>query len=170
MRKDYILPIAIVVLIMLAQPKTASGSGEKSFLGQAGLPRGIRNNNPGNLKYTEIPWKGKVPFHQNTDESPEGKHEQFVNWYYGVRAMWKDITNDIEVDGDNTLDKLIRRYAVGNQGNYIDYVSMNAGISRHEDLRGRDLYPVIDYMARWENGREYGQIISREDYEKARTL
>ena len=38
---------------------------EKSYLNNSALPRGLRNNNPGNLVQTSIAWLGKVPLSQN---------------------------------------------------------------------------------------------------------
>jgi len=35
--------------------------------------RNLKNNNPGNLRITSIPWEGKVPLSENTD----GSFEQF---------------------------------------------------------------------------------------------
>lgn len=163
MRKDYILPIAVVAFLLISQK--ASG---KSFAGDMSKPRGIRNNNPGNIKISSSAWRGKVPLHLNTD----GVFEQFEGWVWGVRAMWKLISNYIE-QGNNTIRKVISKYAPASEnatGQYIAYVSNYSRVGADENLSGRDLYPVIDAMARLENGTQLGEIISRADYEKARTL
>ncbi|MCA9329527.1 hypothetical protein KDA11_02695, partial [Candidatus Saccharibacteria bacterium] len=36
-----------------------------------GTPRGIRNNNPGNIRISNNQWRGKIPVSQNTDGSFE---------------------------------------------------------------------------------------------------
>lgn len=99
----------------------------KSFLGMSNLPRGLRNNNPGNLILTSIGWQGKVPNNQNTD-----KHfEQFTGLKWGIRAMFRDILNDIS-KGKNTVEKLITEYAPpheNNTQNYINVVSKALGVS-----------------------------------------
>ena len=69
-------------------------------------PRGIRNNNPGNLVKTSIPWKGKVSLQNNKDR----RFEMFIAPEYGVRAMIKDLKNDI-AKGKNTIEQLISEYA-----------------------------------------------------------
>lgn len=102
----------------------------KSYLGQSQLPRGIRNNNPGNLVLTNIQWLGKVPNAQNTD----GHFEQFTSIEYGIRAMAMDIINDIK-KGKNTLSALINEYAPSFENNtaaYIQMVSEATGIGAND--------------------------------------
>ena len=101
-----------------------------SYLGQSNLPRGIRNNNPGNLVLTNIAWQGKIPNDQNTD----GHFEQFKNVESGIRAMAMDIIGDIS-EGKNTLAKLINEYAPSFENNttgYINRVSADTGLGVHE--------------------------------------
>lgn len=101
-----------------------------SFLGNMSLPRGIRNNNPGNLVLTDIQWKGKIPNAENTD----GHFEQFVSIESGIRAMAMDIIGDVS-EGKNTLSKLINEYAPSFENNttgYINRVSSETGLGVHE--------------------------------------
>ena len=83
------------------------------FRGNSALPRGIRNNNPGNLILTGIKWRGSVPSYKNTDKT----FEQFVDYSYGVRAMLMDIIKDVVVDRQNTIRELITEYAPKHGGN-----------------------------------------------------
>ena len=55
------------------------------------IPIGLRNNNPGNLRFTSIKWVGKVPRAENID----GAFEQFRHLRYGIRAMILDLRSDI---------------------------------------------------------------------------
>jgi hypothetical protein len=101
-----------------------------SYLGRTDLPRGIRNNNPGNLVLTDIQWKGKIPNAQNTD----GHFEQYIDVETGIRAMAMDIIGDIS-EGKNTLTKLINEYAPSfenNTGAYISSVSKATGLSPND--------------------------------------
>jgi hypothetical protein len=50
-------------------------------------PRGIRNNNPGNIRLTRIDWEGKLLDSDNTDR----EFEQFVSPYFGLRAMARNL-------------------------------------------------------------------------------
>ena len=44
-------------------PNFQNWNGGNTYLSNA--PRGIRNNNPGNLIFTNIKWNGKLPKEQN---------------------------------------------------------------------------------------------------------
>ena len=76
----------------------------KSYLNQNGLPRGIRNNNPGNIVISNNSWQGKIAVAQNTD----GHFEQFTELYYGLRALAKLLVNKVN-DGQNTIRKILVR-------------------------------------------------------------
>ncbi|MCV9934393.1 hypothetical protein OIU80_19105 [Flavobacterium sp. LS1R47] len=104
-----------------------------SFLGRKDLTRGIRNNNPGNLRLTNIAWQGKIPNKQNTDK----EFEQFTDVKFGIRAMLRDLTNDID-KGKNTIRKLISEYAPpseNNTQNYIDVVSKAVGLAPDQTIK-----------------------------------
>ena len=104
----------------------------KFVLGDKSLPRGIRNNNAGNLVQTNIPWQGKIDLSENTDS----RFEQFQDPVYGLRAMYKDIINDIK-RGANTLDKLITQYAPKFENNtqaYINFVAKETGLNPNEEI------------------------------------
>ncbi|WP_316632672.1 hypothetical protein [uncultured Flavobacterium sp.] len=104
-----------------------------NYLGREELTRGIRNNNPGNLVLTNIAWQGKIPNAQNTD-----KHfEQFTEIKYGIRAMLRDLTNDID-KGKNTVRKLITEYAPPSENDtqkYIDVISKAVGLDPDQTIK-----------------------------------
>jgi len=126
----------LLAAVAMAAPSTGSGSGSGSGSdndtgpgpadvdnrGSSGI-RGIRNNNPGNLKRTTIQWQGKVPFSDSTD----GTFEQFYKYKYGIRAMIKDLQNDYRVDGMRTLKKLITAYAPSSENNTSSYIAEVSG-------------------------------------------
>lgn len=99
----------------------------QSFLDHPGLPLGLRNNNPGNLR--PLPggqkWLGEI--------APDltNNFSRFENVAYGLRAMITDITGDIVKDGDNTIRRLVTRYAPPSDNNptatYINYVAQATG-------------------------------------------
>lgn len=83
-----------------------------SYLNNNSLARGLRNNNPGNLIYTSIPWVGKLSYADNKDWSGNPanvvKHfEQFNTLEDGIRAAAMDITNDYFTDGKQTVAQLV---------------------------------------------------------------
>ncbi|QDW21816.1 hypothetical protein [Flavobacterium sp. KBS0721] len=104
-----------------------------NFLGRKELTRGIRNNNPGNLVLTNIAWQGKIPNAQNTD-----KHfEQFTEVKFGIRAMLRDLTNDID-KGKNTVRKLITEYAPPSENDtqkYIEVISQAVGLDPDQTIK-----------------------------------
>lgn len=147
----------------------------KSFLGKKHLPRGLRNNNLGNLIITPITWVGKVPESKNTD----GHFEQFISIPYGIRAMYKDIISDFK-KGKNTLTSLINEYAPALENNttaYIKSVSKKTGIPANKKLTTLPkgvLIEIAKAMVMVENfGGEYkkhASLIDHSDYDEAYSL
>lgn len=120
------------------------------------LPRGVRNNNPGNLRITTIAWKGKVPNAQNSDRS----FEQFVEYQgipghiWGIRAMFKDIYGDIFNDGLNTVRKLIYSYAPPHENAtaaYVDFVARALGKSPDATITLSDMPKLVAAIIAQEN-------------------
>lgn len=146
-------------------PPAQSGTNAetKNLLGQSGYPRGMRNNNPGNIRIGVSPWTGKVPIAQNTD----GAFEQFVLYKWGVRAMIKLIRNYI-AGGNNTIVKIINKYAPSSENNttaYINNVAQKSGVNPNAVLNANDfnlLQLIIIAMAHHENGR--ADAITADDF------
>lgn len=139
----------------------------KNFLGMSNLPRGIRNNNPGNLVYTSINWQGKLPLPQNTD-----KHfEQFTELKYGVRAMYRDILNDIS-KGKNTIQSLISEYAPPHENNtqsYVNQVAKAVGYAPNErilNVTESFLLELGKIIVRIENGAVASQYVTESDLQE----
>lgn len=137
-------------------------NGGTNFLTDA--PRGIRNNNPGNLKLTNIKWNGKFPNEQNTDRT----FEMFLTPEYGIRAMIKDLKHDID-KGKKTVPQLITEYAPPSENDteaYIDKVCKDLKVSRTAQLLAtrNTLLLLVKSISRIENG---GNYISAELFDKA---
>lgn len=137
-------------------------NGGNTYLSNA--PRAIRNNNPGNLVYTNIKWQGKIPKHQNKDR----RFEMFIAPEYGIRAMIKDLKHDIE-KGNNTVPTLIEEYSPrfeNNTDDYIKTVCNDLSVSKTAVLLPtiNTLRLLVLSMCRVETG---GNYISIELFEKA---
>jgi hypothetical protein len=138
-----------------------------NYLGRNDLPRGLRNNNPGNLEATAIPWRGKKT--PNTD----GRFEQFIELRYGIRALMRDIINDIEQDKLDTITKLITAYAPPSENNtqaYINAVSNATGIGANEKLYPRNtstLVGLVKAIVSHENGSAHASKVSMQDINDA---
>lgn len=109
------------------------------------LPRGLRNNNPLNIKFAG----------QNGATS-DGTYAVFPNLESGLAAT----SRQLQLYGDrglNTVRKIVSTWAPeGDASGYIASVSRDMGISPDDPLNLRDpnqLVPLMTSMARVENGR-----------------
>lgn len=68
-------------------------------------PRGLRNNNPGNIRTTKDRWQGLRP--QQTDPA----FFQFTEMRYGYRALIITLQNYRHKHGCRTIADFIRRWA-----------------------------------------------------------
>jgi hypothetical protein len=77
--------------------------------------RGVRNNNPGNIRIG-VPWDGrKLP---NTD----GSFDQFTTPQYGIRALMKLLLAYQDYHGLKTVAQIINRWAPTNENDTSAYV------------------------------------------------
>lgn len=94
------------------------------------LPRGMRNNNPLNIRHTYVYWRGEV-------SEPNAIFCRFKSNIYGLRAGLKLIFNYNQLYGINTLERLIARWAPSCENStedYINVVSASSGVPRSEPL------------------------------------
>ena len=94
------------------------------------IPRGIRNNNPLNLRVGNN-WKGEVA------NPSDHTFEQFTEMKWGVRAAFIVLRNYIVRHKCNTIRKIIPRWAPANENNtlaYIATVSQRANIQPDEPI------------------------------------
>ncbi len=88
-------------------------------------PRGIRNNNPGNIRWGNN-WKGLKK--DGIKEDPS--FCVFINAVYGIRALAKVLKNYQRLYGLDTTRKIINRYAPPNENQtqaYIQSVAKQLG-------------------------------------------
>ena len=67
------------------------------------LPRGLRNNNPGNIRRNSDVFQGEI------NPSRDKEFKQFKNMAYGYRAMYKILSNYYNKYQLNTIRKMISR-------------------------------------------------------------
>lgn len=116
-------------------------------------PRGIRNNNPGNIRRNGISWLGLAP------EQTDAAFYQFTDPVYGVRAMARILKNYRDIYSIRTIAGLVTRWAPPTENNtaaYIAQVAKAAGkdpdavIAAHE---WAEILPaVVAAMIHHENG------------------
>lgn len=131
------------------------------FRTQTNLSRGIRNNNPGNLVKTNIPWNGKaIP---NTD----GKFEQFINIRFGIRAGIMNVFAKIK-QGHNTLEKLVNilsNDSVEKKAAYTSFLALRTGRATKQPityLSKEDTIKLFKAIATFENGPDAAKIPDSE--------
>ena len=82
----------------------------------AELPRGLRNNNPGNIVLSDIPWMGKIA---GDDE----RFETFQTPEHGIRALSLNLLNYARKHGLETLQDIIPRWAPASENNTVAYIN-----------------------------------------------
>lgn len=129
-------------------------------------PRGIRNNNPLNIRIGNV-WLGEV--RNPTDPA----FEQFVSMEYGLRAAFVLLRRYINHYRRQTMRDIISAWAPANENNtnsYIDKVSQLSGINPDAKLEFEDedtMCRLVAAMAVVENGKSLKAEIIAKGYSMA---
>lgn len=117
------------------------------------LPRGIRNNNPGNIRENRLvdyAWEGEAP----DDFDPE--FEEFLTPQAGIRAMARILINYERLHRLNTVRGIITRWAPPSENDteaYINAVVAQTGFpSNHQISVSGSLFPLVNAIIQQENG------------------
>lgn len=121
------------------------------------VPRGIRNNNPGNIEKGER-WQGLAE-----DQSQDSRFAVFTDAVYGIRAMarvlnvygTRDGLDGLGGPGIDTITEIINRWAPDVENNtqaYIDAVANATGLDPETALQDEDYPALIAAMIQHENG------------------
>lgn len=124
-------------------------------------PRGIRNNNPGNIRWGDD-WKGLVEQSKRTDKS----FCQFYDIKYGIRALARILLNyrtrpgmpGVGNNGIDTVREVISRWAPPNENNteaYIQSVAKACGVTPEATLDMDDrglMLKMVKAIISHENG------------------
>ena len=141
MNRNILLFIAIAALAI-----AATGTG--IYL----MSRGIRNNNPGNIRSGPSQWQGMSAV-QTDDE-----YIQFDDPVYGIRAMARLLQNYQANYELNTIRGIISRWAPAHENPtdaYITNVSRTVGVLPDQRINVRDrMEPLIKAIILQENGRQ----------------
>ena len=117
--------------------------------------RGIRNNNPGNIRWGDD-WDGLVPKSQRTDKS----FCQFTAPEYGIRAMIIILRNYEKKYGLNTVRKIINRWAPPVENDteaYVNSVAKQVGVDADKVIDVTDsrvMIPLLEAIITHENGSQ----------------
>jgi len=146
---------AAVVLFMLSRTQKGQQVAADVVGAVVSAVRGIRNNNPGNIREAAgggDAWKGE----RATDDDPA--FEEFTEMRYGVRAAAKIFRKYQSSYGLRTVAALVTRWAPpveNNTGSYINAVAQRVGVDpyAHIDLSNSELcYRFLRAIFRHECG------------------
>jgi len=121
------------------------------------VPRGIRLNNPGNIKEApgdKTQWQGE----RATDDDPV--FEEFVSPEAGIRALARILAGYQIRYGLNTVAGIITRWAPGcenDTGAYIAHVASRLGVTPDQTIditKAETLADLAEAIIRHENGQQ----------------
>ncbi|VVS91067.1 structural protein [Desulfoluna spongiiphila] len=112
--------------------------------------RGIRNNNPGNIRHGDD-WDGLAKV------QPDPAFCLFKTPEYGIRAMARVLTNYQRRHGIKTVRGIITRWAPPSENDtaaYVDHVAQVLGVDPDEPLVVTEVLPrLISVIIKHENGQ-----------------
>ena len=115
-------------------------------------PRGIRNNNPGNIRYTGTAWQGLA-----TPPS-DGAFCVFCEPHFGLRALVKLLRNYNRYYALRTIHSIINRFAPSTENNTTAYIASVARATKFDahtqlDLESGDVvFALVKAIIKHENG------------------
>lgn len=111
--------------------------------------RGLRNNNPGNIRHSASKWQGMRA------EQTDSAFVQFTTPEYGIRALAR-VLQSYANQGFTSVADIIGRYAPSNEndtGAYINAVAHALNVQPGTPLDVRSVLPrLIPAIIRHENG------------------
>lgn len=116
------------------------------------MSRGLRNNNPGNIRRSRVRYKGEV----RPSRDPDFK--EFSTMAYGYRAVFVLLDTYRSRYGLNTIRQMLNRYAPPTENfteGYVRFVADYSGVMPDEviDTRSeKDMIPIVAAMSKIENG------------------
>lgn len=125
--------------------------------------RGIRNNNPGNIRLGRTAWQGQVPPEQQTDPA----YTQFIAPEWGLRAI-VHVLEAYRLRGLFSIRQMISTWAPPSDDNpteaYVEHVALAAGCAPDLPLTAAEFHAALpDLLAaivKQENGvQPYGPEI-----------
>lgn len=129
------------------------GSIVEEPLPSSRTPRGIRNNNPGNIEY------GRFTRSMGATGN-DGRFAVFESMEDGIRAAIA-LLQSYAARGIDTVQSIISKWAPSSENNtkaYVDAVAKQMGVSPDAHLNADQLSQVANAIFRHENGASYGKL------------
>lgn len=115
------------------------------------MSRGLRNNNPGNIRRSKVRYEGEAP-------SADVSFKAFESMAYGYRAIFVLLDSYRRKYGLCTIRQMLNRYAPPSENfteGYVRYVVAQTGIAPDESLdtlSPHDMVPFVAAISKIENG------------------
>jgi len=122
--------------------------------------RGIRNNNPGNIRKDATAWQGLAA------EQNDSAFFQFASMAYGIRAMIVILRTYKDRYGLDTVRKIINRWAPPNEndtGAYVNAVANYMNVLPDQPIDPHDedtAFALVRGIIRQENGSIASTLVS----------
>ncbi len=133
-------------------------------------PRGIRNNNPGNIRWSSSAWQGL----DKDGKSKDASFCVFVSPEYGIRALAKLLFNYYNKYNLKTIRQIINRYAPTNENNtsaYVKHVCDKVGVLPDDKIQLSDFKKLIEGIILHENGiQPYSDEVIKKGLSLAKIL
>lgn len=116
------------------------------------LPRGLRNNNPGNIRLSDTLWMGEIR------PSQDKYFCQFCDMAHGYRALLRTLQTYVRKRGCRTIADIIIRWAPPAENNTAAYITdvcrqLQVPSSHVIDVDDRDsMCALAAAISRHENG------------------
>lgn len=115
------------------------------------IPRGVRLNNPGNIRLGETRWQGE------SFDQADPEFVTFMTPEWGIRAIAK-IINTYVMEGFDTIGQIVNRWAPPAENDtdaYVEAVSRSVGVAANYPLDlNKDLPALIKAIIHQENGEQ----------------
>ena len=161
---------AAVLFLIYSRTDEGSAVVAKMTDSVASTVRGIRNNNPGNIRRTSDAWQGLSPV------QPDSAFFTFESMPYGVRAMVVILKKYRGVYGLRTVRDIINRWAPPVENNtsaYVRYVADYVGTLPDTPLdftSGDTLFYLVRAIIAYEVGRVPALLVSDADVREGMAL
>lgn len=115
------------------------------------IPRGVRLNNPGNIRLGETKWQGQA-FDQTDSE-----FISFTSPEYGIRAIAKILTTYYR-EGFDTIGQIVNRWAPPSENDtdsYVEAIAKSTGLNPNDVIDVQEEMPkLVKAIIHQENGEQ----------------
>ncbi len=118
------------------------------------IPRGMRNNNPGNIRRSPDPWQGLA------DKQSDIEFFTFKNPVYGIRAIARMLINYQDRKKLRSIRQILERWAPPKENNTEAYIEAVSNYTRFHPEQPLDMHsyahlrPMVEAIIFFENGQQ----------------